>query len=85
MDLDLYDLGDTMFGDDRFGGLPGCGFRSEPSLALLAFIERGMLALTFGSPGSSTVADGGSTLMLLGSSFGVLAYLARRRKALAKE
>lgn len=52
---------------------------------LLAFIERGMVALTFGSPGSATVADGGSTLMLLGSSFGALAYLARRRKALAKE
>ncbi len=52
---------------------------------LLAFIERGMVALTFGSPGSQTVADGGSTLMLLGSSFSVLAYLARRRKALVKE
>ena len=52
---------------------------------LLAFIENGMVALTFGSPGSATVADGGSTLMLLGSSFGALAYLARRRKALAKE
>ena len=52
---------------------------------LLAFIERGTIAVTFGSPGSQTVADGGSTLMLLGSSFGVLAYLARRRKALAKE
>ena len=36
---DLYDIGDTMFGDNRFGGLQRFGFSSEPLLALLAFIE----------------------------------------------
>jgi hypothetical protein len=35
-----YDIGDTMLGDNRFGGLQRFGFSSEPLLALLAFIER---------------------------------------------
>ena len=40
MDPDWYDIGDTMCGDDRFGGLPRFSRRSEPLLALRAFMER---------------------------------------------
>jgi len=36
----LHHIGDTMFSNDRFGGLQRFGFGGEPLLALLAFIER---------------------------------------------
>ncbi len=48
---------------------------------LLAFIDSGNVALTFGSPGGTpSVPDGGSTLSLLGASLVGLQWFARRRK-----